>query len=188
MEKEYEEVYCALSKKIVVGEPTLSPVLVVFSAVPGSGKSELTKLLVRDYGFTRISNKDIRNALEETGRSDDVIIGEFTSWLLKKLTNRRSLKIVFDRNIDQWYEPSHLWASENDYKYVLVRIEVSRQKLEERLLVREGNPRAYVFNVLDFYIEQHERLAGIIKPDIVLREDYDLKQAAQRISDSYAQE
>lgn len=61
----YERIYKFHAPNIHVGEADM-PALVVFSAIPGSGKSELTKRLVADYGFSRLANKDIRDAIKQT--------------------------------------------------------------------------------------------------------------------------
>jgi predicted kinase len=178
----FQELYKAHSPSINVAVTNSRPMLVVFSAIPGSGKSEITKRLVNDYGFQRIANKDIRKAIEETGHSDDVVIGDYTLWLLDTLAAQGPHAIVFDRNIDQWYEPVKDWAEKHEYQFVVVQIETSRKRLEQRLLKREGSPKAKAFEVLDFYTQQHEQLRDKIRTDILLKEDYDLDSAAQKIA------
>jgi len=42
------------------------------------------------YGFLRIANKDIRYAIEITNHADDVIIGEYTLWLLDKIARDKT--------------------------------------------------------------------------------------------------
>ena len=176
----YEEVYKAQASNIHIGKAD-APVLVVFSAIPGSGKSELTKRLVAEYSFSGLANKDIRGAIRQTGHTDDVVIGDYTIWLLDKLARQGARSIVFDRNIDQWYEPVKQWAKLNGYKCVVVRIDVSRDILEKRLHNREGDKVAHVLGVLDFYQNRHERLSQMIQADVVLKENYDLDEAAKRI-------
>lgn len=182
MEGIYEDIYKIHEPNILKGKAVKSA-LVVFSAIPGSGKSELTKRLVVGYGFTRLANKDIRDAIKSTGRTADVVIGDYTLWLLDKLAKQGSSSIVFDRNIDQWYEPIKEWAGRNDYKFIVVQIEVSRNILEKRLHNREGNKVSHVLSVLDFYKNQHEYQSQIIHADIVLEEDYDLDGAAKLIAE-----
>jgi len=183
MEAAYEEIYKAHLPNIKLGNAD-KPALVVFSAIPGSGKSEVTKRLVNHHGISRIANKDIRKSLEQTGHIDDVVIGDYTLWLLDRLAKQRPRTIVFDRNIDQWYEAPKNWAAKNGYKFVLVRIEVSRSKLEKRLHNREGDKVSRVLEVLDFYHSEHERLAQSMQADIMLKDDYDLDAAAQMIADT----
>ena len=177
----YEEIYKTQVPNIRFGKAT-TPVLVVFSAIPGSGKSELTKRLVADYGFSKLVNKDIRDAIKQTGYTDDVVIGDYTLWLLDKLIQDESKSLVFDRNIDQWYEPIKNWAKYNNYKLIVVRIEVSRSTLEKRLHNREGDKVAHVLSVLDFYQNQHEQSSQLIQADVVLKENYDLDDAAKLIA------
>ncbi len=178
----FDEIFAVHEPLIDVRQARTKPVLVVFSAIPGSGKSELTKRLVRDYGFVRIANKDIRESIAKTGHEDDVNIGEYTLWLFDKLTADKKASIVFDRNIDQWYTPSKEWAEKNGYRYVLVRIDVQREILEQRLLQREKSCKAKAFEVLDFYAEQHELTRADINPAITFINDYDLDLAAAAIA------
>lgn len=183
MEQLFEKIYQAHLPNIKLGSMD-RPALIVFSAIPGSGKSELTKRLVEKYGVSCIANKDIRKSLEQTRHADDVTIGDYTLWLLDKLTEQKPLTLVFDRNIDQWYEPIKDWAKRNNYKFVVVQIEVSRDALEKRLHKREGEKVSHVLGVLDFYHKEHERLTQSIRPSIVLRDDYDLDAAARLIVDT----
>lgn len=178
----YEEIYKAHSPNIYMGEAD-TPALVVFSAVPGSGKSELTKRLVANYGFSRVANKDIRDAIKQAGHADDVVIGDYTLWLLDKLAQQGPRSIVFDRNIDQWYEPIKEWAHRNNHKFIVVQIEVSRDTIEKRLHVREGDKVSHVLSVLDFYQDQHSRLSETIQANVVLKEDYNLDDAAKLIAE-----
>jgi len=182
MEDVYQQIYKVHSQWLNFNGIRTKPVLVVFSAIPGSGKSELTKRLAATYGFFRVANKDIRNALETTGHAHDVVIAEYTLWFLDKVTSEGPLSIVFDRNIDQWYGPSKDWARANGYLHILVRIDVERKTLQERLLRREGDSNARVFGVMDFYDEQHKTMANAIQPDIILKENYDLDAAARCIA------
>lgn len=177
----YEDIYKFQSRHLTFDARKEDPVLVVFSAIPGSGKSELTKRLMKSYGFMRITNKDIREAIEKTGHKDDVIIGDYTLWLFTKLAEKGPVSIVFDRNIDQWYEPAKEWAARNGYTFVVVHIDVSPETLKERLLTREGSPTAHVFKVLDFYSEQHNKMRASIKADVELKGDFDLDEAARLI-------
>jgi len=183
LRESFAKIYAHHAPKLHLDGIRSRPVLVVFSAIPGSGKSELTKRLVREHGFLRIANKDIREAIEKSGIADGAsIIGPYTLWLFDKLTQDQRLSIVFDRNIDQWYEPSKLWAEMHGYDYVLVRIDVTREILERRLMQREGDPRAKAFEMLDFYGQQHAQTDNLMSPSIVLKDDYNLDETAREIA------
>ena len=115
MEKAFSEIFTVHSVHIDLTGVNAGSRLVVFSAIPGSGKSELTKRLARDYGYLRIANKDIRDAMAQTGHAESVAIGNYTLWLFDTLAKTSPVNIVFDRNIDQWYEPAKAWALKNNY-------------------------------------------------------------------------
>lgn len=179
----YDDIYKLHSRNINTKRVRVKPVLVVFSAIPGSGKTELSRRLADDYNFLRIANKDIREAVASTPKNLETDVGDYMLWLLDKLTRQNKYSIVFDRNIDQWYEPSKDWASKNGYKYILVRIDVRQGLLEQRLQRREKDNAAKVFEVLDFYAKQHEDIKIQLSPDVALNDNYDLDESARIISD-----
>lgn len=180
--KAYKEIHKAQLPYINIGIAT-KPFLIVFSAIPGSGKTELTKRLVTKHGFSSIANKDIRKAMQHTKHTSDVVIGEYTTWLLDKLAKQGPFSIVFDRNIVQWHTEATNWANQNDYNLVVVRIEVVRSKLIKRLHSREGSKVRKVLNVLEYYHNEHERIIHNLPADIVLEGDYDLDASARLIAD-----
>ena len=182
MEISYEEIYSGYTPQITFEQVEI-PVIVVFSAIPGSGKSELTKRIISKYGFLGIANKDIRNSIKRIGYENDIVIGDYTLWMLDKLIEQKKYGIVLDRNIDQWYEPVKNWADENKYKLLVVKIEVSRENIEKRLRHREGKNVSRVLQVLDFYRNQHKKIAYKIHAEIVLKEDFDLDRAAKKIAE-----
>lgn len=179
----YEEIYKIHTDQLDLEGVATSdrPVFVVFSAIPGSGKSELSRRLESDYGYLRITNKLIRESIEQSGYND-VVIGEYTIWFLNKLTKTVRPNIVFDRNIDQWYSPSKSWASDNNYRYILVSINVSIDILKKRLFQREGTMTSKAHEVLDFYSKQHTEMRNYIKAAIYLNDNYDIDAAAKSIS------
>jgi len=180
-ETAYNDIYKLHTQLLDTSRTRIKPTLVVFSAIPGSGKSELTKRLVSEHNFLRIANKDVRELIAKTHHEDDVSVEGYTLWLLDNLTEQTKYSIVFDRNIDQWYTPSKEWAERNGYRYVLVRIDVQREILEQRLLEREKDREAKAFEVLDFYAKQHEEIGIQIDPSITLSDNYDLDAAAKAI-------
>ena len=182
MEKAFSEIFAVHSTHIDFTGVDAGSRLVVFSAIPGSGKSELTKRLARDYRYLRIANKDIRDAMAQTGHAESVAIGDYTLWLFDTLTKTSPVNIVFDRNIDQWYEPAKAWALKNNYRLVTVAIDVANDILQQRLRNREGDAAAKVLGVLDFYSKQHVEMGAKIVPDITLVDDYELDRAAQKIA------
>ncbi len=163
------------------------PVLVVFSAVPGSGKSTLTRLLVEDYGFLRIANKDVRLAAKQVSAQDaesgtDNVVGPYTLWLLDKLTQQSRPSIVLDRNIDQWYEAPKKWAEEHGYRLVVVRMQVSLDILKRRIATRRPEDRDHTLSVLEFYRRKHETVSFGAKMDLELVDDFDLPESAATIA------
>lgn len=179
----YEEIYKIHTDQLDLEDVATSdrPVLVVFSAIPGSGKSELSRRLESDYGYLRITNKLIRESIAQSGY-DDVVIGEYTIWFLNKLTKTIRPNIVFDRNIDQWYGPSKSWASENNYRYIMVSINVSTDILNRRLFQREGSMNSKAHEVLEFYSKQHDEIRNYINASIYLNDNYDIDAAARSIA------
>lgn len=179
----YEEIY-----KIHIDQLCLknlvdiaNPSLVVFSAIPGSGKSELSRRLEHDCAYLLITNKLIRETIVKS-EHDDIIIGDYTVWFLNKLTRECRPNIVFDRNIDQWYEESKEWAKENKYQYVLVSINVAMDILTKRLFSRENTMTSGAHETLGFYSEQHKEIQKYMDATVSFTDNYDIGTAAESIS------
>jgi len=178
----YEEIYKIHTDRLNIGAAvSLNPSFVVFSAIPGSGKSEISHRLERDYNYLRITNKLIREAIAFSGH-EGIVIGHYTTWFFNRLTNDFRPNIVFDRNIDQWYEPSKEWANKNNYQYILVAINVSIDILRIRLFNREGTMDSKAHEMLDFYNQQHAEMRELMNATITLNDDYDIDAAAESIS------
>lgn len=182
LQEKYENIYkIHVSRLNISSSASASPSFVVFSAIPGSGKSEISKRLEHDYGYLRITNKLIRESIAESGY-EDIVIGRYTLWFLSQLTKSYRPNIVFDRNIDQWYEPSKKWAYENNYRYVLILIDVSMDILKKRLLSREGTTESRAHQMLDFYNEQHKESLKLVDVTVSLSDNYDIDIEAKAIS------
>ncbi|MBW4061392.1 hypothetical protein HJC99_02375 [Candidatus Saccharibacteria bacterium] len=158
------------------------PVLVAFSAVPGSGKSTLTSHLVNDFGFILVANKHVREAIDQAG-FDPSVGSDYTLTLLNILTDDTQPSIVLDRNIDQWYEQIVLWCRQRKYELVVVRINVTYEILKRRIQARRPDDRDHTFEVLDFYLEQHALLGNSVAVSLELVDDFDLNESAQHIAD-----
>ncbi len=178
----YEDIYKIHTSRLSLSATSIdNPSFVVFSAIPGSGKSEISKRLENDYGYLRITNKLIRESIAKSSY-EDIVIGDYTIWFLDRLTKDYSPNIVFDRNIDQWYEPSKEWAEKNGYSHVVVTIDVSIDILKKRLFDREGTMESKAHEMLDFYSQQHEEKSKLIENTILLNDDYNLDYAAKLIA------
>lgn len=179
----YEDIYKIHTSLLSLSAVSSNhPSFVVFSAIPGSGKSEISKRLESDYGYLRITNKLIRESIAKSGY-EDITVGDYTIWFLEKLTKGYRPNIVFDRNIDQWYEPSKEWAEKNSYSYVVIAIDVSIDILKKRLFDREGTMESKAHEMLDFYSQQHKEKIKLLGATILLNDDYNLDDAAKLIAD-----
>lgn len=182
MSETYRRIFDVHSNYLTFDNKISDARIIAFSAVPGSGKSELTKQLSTEYGYVRIANKEIRSTITALDLADKVAVGDYTLWLLNKITEVQPYNIVFDRNIDQWYEPLKLWADQHNYRLIIVGLDVSRTILDKRLQKREKSSDADVFKVTDFYDEQHKAMYEHINRDIIFRDNYDLDEAARLIA------
>ena len=49
-------------------------------------------------------------------------------------------------------------------------------------MYREGDPEAKVFNMLDFYSDQHKKMVNEIDSTFIFKDDYDIDNAASKIA------
>jgi hypothetical protein len=166
----FDQIYEVHSNNLVFDNRSTDGRLVAFSAVPGK------------FGYLRLANKDIRSIIKNLNLVDTVTVGDYTLWLLDKISAANSYNIVFDRNIDQWYNPLKLWTNQHKYRFITIGLEIDRIILDKRLIQREKSANADVFNVIKSYDTQHTAMYKQINRDIVFRNNYDLDEAARLIA------
>jgi tRNA uridine 5-carbamoylmethylation protein Kti12 len=153
-----------------------NPKLFIFmSGVPGSGKTYLAKQLEKDLKAIRVSNREAYHVIKDDLKIklDDYheIIHEYRYFLLNKLKSYPNGLVIIDASIDREYENLTKWADDNDYKYFVIGIDISREEAEARLKINEPNSYKDYLLHMDKWIADHEKFNAKVKADFVYAEE-----------------
>jgi predicted kinase len=115
--------------------------VVCFAGVPGSGKSWLAEELEHDLRAVRISNDDIRRAIDACG-----VVDRNTRERIKEAVIRRVNKqvvtwsnglVILDADISRRY--AKMLPRFPGYKIIVISIDAPKELLIERIRTREGH-------------------------------------------------
>lgn len=155
--------------------------IVLFSGVPGSGKSYVARAIEQDLGAMRISNDDIRELIMaeipgiEFAKREELKL-QVVANLLEPLAASPNGLVVFDSSCDRpnGYEFFQDWVDKNGYRIILLRMDIPRAVVEERIRQRgdSGYRKAdrFLFH-LDTWWKQWEDFGKRHTPDMVVTLD-----------------
>ncbi len=155
--------------------------IVLFSGVPGSGKSHIARSIERERGAIRISNDDIRDLI--VAENPNITIAErerikldVATALLRLLETSPNGLVVFDASCDRpgGYEFYRDWADQHGYRVVLLRMDVPRATIEQRIHQRgdTGYRKAgQSLANLDVWWKEWEAFCKRQKPDLIVTSD-----------------
>jgi len=117
--------------------------LIVFSGIPGSGKTTVAKYLVTSFNAVHVCNDDLRTicAKQNVPYSTDLTIE-----LLNLLIQIKNGFIILDASIDRKYDDVKEWAIKNKYKLIIISINCPLEILRQRLGTRI-NPEEWLRNL-----------------------------------------
>ena len=183
--------YASLSHKKVY-QPRC---LVIFSGVPGSGKTTIARALEERLKAVRLSNDNIRTRIvaadpgikrEGQERAKFIVANKVLDRLAKEAHNI----IVIDASCDRGYDEYSTWAEKHGYKLVLVRLEISREVIMQRLekrLAEDGAStikRSGWFEKIDLWWQQWESFSKQHKADVTLDDTTSIATAVSQVADA----
>lgn len=159
--------------------------LVLFSGVPGSGKTRIAVEIEKRYAGIRISSGEINSYLYEQNiqiqnPERNELVREFQLFILEQIKNRANKLIILDSSIDRKFRIVLDWAAKNNWPVFIIQLIIDESVLIER------NKQRSTENFLPFisdWIKDQTEFTAHIKPDLVLHNDYDLSEVF-RIVDS----
>jgi predicted kinase len=165
--------------------------IILFSGVPGSGKSHIAKAIAKDLKAIRISNDDIRDWIVAVQPNIDPAKREkfklqIATKLLDHLKSAHNGLVVFDVSCDRpgGYEFYANWAERHGYKVLLLRIDVPRELIEQRIRARGNEGYRTVdrsLALLDTWWGQWEAFGKRLSPDMTITPDTKLDAIIEKI-------
>ena len=112
--------------------------LVLFSGIPGSGKSTVARTITGELKGVLVSNDDIRDLIVRvaptitTSTREKMKMGVVTA-LLERLATIPNGLVVNDASVDRGYDYYANWAQKYGYSIILFRMDVPRSVIERRI-------------------------------------------------------
>lgn len=128
--------------------------LILFSGTPGMGKTFISKKLEDHFHGIRVSSDEVREILREDKIRDEKIVNDYLLWSLKKLSQvSPNHLIILDRSIDRPYETYLQFANSFGYEVFLIRLQVDRKKVEDRIHERNTSVKILLKRLNDRWNE-----------------------------------
>jgi len=159
------------------------PACIIFSGVPGSGKTTLARKLARDLHAQYIRHDDIR----ELARSCGYNLAELTVSSISRIVMDVIMRddanklVVIDASLDRTWPLFFEHTTEHGALPVIIRLDVPRTVVEKRISERPKSDFGSVTN-LDKFFEQFENSKQNVKADIELDESYDYQDVLEHVS------
>jgi len=158
-----------------------SKLVILFSGIPGAGKTYVAKKLEERYHGVRVRTDDIRESVHKlVGNKEAIdnldyttpIVEQYVRWLVKNSPFENKL-IILDRGIDRTYKEIFSLAEREGYVTFLIRIQASRETLERRIFDKNNCRDPHFDREIDRWTREWEDFGKQVKPDILIENERD---------------
>ena len=164
--------------------------VVLFSGVAGSGKSTVARTIEKELHAVRVSNDDIRDRIVATYPTIGVEDREQAKFdmgteILERLASKTSGLIVIDASCDRGYDHYRSWATKHGYAIVLLRMDIPRTLIEQRLHKRGDQGHRGVarsLGMLDTWWRQWELFGKEHTPDLIISPETPIEEVLRVVA------
>lgn len=155
--------------------------LILFSGVPGSGKTFVAKKIEEEFKAIRINADTIRGIFRKSilpkypqikGNFNEIVI-DYTFYLMDHIPQNNGL-IIIDSSIDRKYKRVFKWAKNNGYKYFIIRLIIPRDTIIERIRLRDKEKAKYYFSHMNKWIEDNYNFNKNVRANFDFNNEADL--------------
>jgi len=143
--------------------------IICFGAIPGSGKTTISKILEEKYKGVRINTDEIRSIIHKI-ETDPIkkqeILENYILYFLKNYDLINGL-IILDCSIDRLYKPVIDYANKNNFSLFVINIQITKETVEDRISKINENYKDYI-EEMQRWLKEHKQFEKDVIPDITL--------------------
>lgn len=172
-QKELEKISKRLFPQLKNTERERPQLIIVFSGVPGSGKSVLSKKLEEKYSGVKIGNDSIRDIINHSGdfsfskEEGEKLLQNYNEFVLRNYPFKNKF-LILDKSMDRQYKRFFPIFEELGLKYFVIRMDINKEEAIERIMTRKGEDFDLVKKSMERWKREFEEFGKNSHYDIVL--------------------
>lgn len=165
----FKEIYKAHFKQLKYTKIPHKKFVIVFSGIPGSGKTHLAKILEKRYRAVKIRSDSIRTIVDKLYPKQDLdkLTYSYLFWILKNYKFKNKL-IILDKGIDRKYKETFSLLKKEGYKIFIIRLKLLKDLSEKRIIKKLGKLDDNYIGRIDKWIREWKDFGKNVKSDIVI--------------------
>lgn len=163
------------------------PILLSFSAIPGSGKTYLAKRLMHDLHAQYMNHDDIREIIRIRGIDPEgLFMPPISKIVIDHMVQHDQNKfVILDVSLDRRWDIYFNSIKEYGATPIIIRLNPPLDVIRERLRLRDGDNSA-LLQQLDRFKSEFDNCSQHVEADITVGETYDYEHVLQVVRDKVA--
>lgn len=147
------------------------PFIIIFSGVPGCGKTSLAKILEKRYRGVRINNDYIRGIIDKeklttTPEEAEELLQDYNEYLIKNYPSKNKL-IILDKSVDRRYKRFIELFKFKSWEYFVIRLDVPDIVMALKMLGKREKITKQVRNSMKQWFREYHDCCNNVKADII---------------------
>lgn len=141
-QKRFDEISRRLFPRLKYTKIQNQQLIIVFSGIPGSGKSELSRKLEEKYSAVRVGNDNIRDIMSHSGilslseEESDNLLQDYNEYLVRNYPFKNKL-LILDKSMDRQYKRFFPVFEELGLRFFIIRLTMDKEGAIERIMKRK---------------------------------------------------